>query len=362
MRFVTSGPNEYLIVGRRGRTLNHGTAASVLAWPGATYVRVPSTNQEARFEMTQETRDGIPLRFKGIVIYRIVDPVIAAGLFDFQAPQRDDIRTLIAHICLGELRATAAHLSMAECIEQRKTTLTDAVAAALRTVVMQKGGWGIELDVVQVAQVYIVDDELRRRLESGVRNELASRSTRSEIQMGEEIKIAQQLSDRRVQEQGIENERQRIAFQQEKVRLQRQLQQAETEERIAFEQEKGRLERQLQKAQIEDEAPIQLLKIERQRGVLQEEIALRKLENEVKALAAEGEAIPERLRQGLRRDMLALEQVPAISEALAKVFQGAQLTVYGAEAEVFAPVAMLLDLLAARLRPVAPAGGQGASS
>ena len=32
--------------------------------------------------MTQETSDGIPLRFKGIVLYRVVDPAAAAMLFD----------------------------------------------------------------------------------------------------------------------------------------------------------------------------------------------------------------------------------------------------------------------------------------
>jgi hypothetical protein len=54
-------------------------------------------------------------------------------------------------------------MTMDECIEQRKTTLTEAVAAALRQAV-QGGdgcpGWGIEVDVVQVAQVFIVDQNL----------------------------------------------------------------------------------------------------------------------------------------------------------------------------------------------------------
>ena len=38
---------------------------------------VPATKQEATFEFTQETKDGIPLRFKGVIIYRITDPAAA---------------------------------------------------------------------------------------------------------------------------------------------------------------------------------------------------------------------------------------------------------------------------------------------
>jgi len=328
MRYVKSGPNEYLVVGRRGQVVNCGTAAGVFVWPGSTCVRVPATKQETRFEMTQETRDGIPLRFKGIVIYRVADPVATATMFDFSGAGCEEMKTLIGHICLGELRATAAHLTMTECIEQRKTTLTDAVRTALTPVVSEGGGWGIELDVVQVAQVFIVDDDLRRRLEAGVRNELASRSSRSEIQMKEEIGLAQLASDRRLQEEALESERKRTAFEGEKLRL----------------------ARELQEAAIEAETPVKRLRLERAREILEQEIAVLRVENEATALKVEGEAIGERVRQALRLEMLPLEQAPAIAEALAKVFQGAQLSVYGAEAKTLAPLSMLLDLLAARLR------------
>src|SRR5262245_35352002 len=86
MRFVQANPNEYLVVARRGRINSRGVAGSAFLWPGSTYVRIPSTQQEAAFEMTQESKDSIPLRFKGIVIYRIVDPETAARRFDFTAP------------------------------------------------------------------------------------------------------------------------------------------------------------------------------------------------------------------------------------------------------------------------------------
>jgi hypothetical protein len=69
MPFITANPNEYLIVGHQGQIVNRGVAARAFLWPGTPYVLLSSTQQEAPFEMTQESRDGIPLRFKGIVVY-----------------------------------------------------------------------------------------------------------------------------------------------------------------------------------------------------------------------------------------------------------------------------------------------------
>jgi hypothetical protein len=83
MRFIKANPNEYLVLGRRGTITNLGVAASAFLWPGTTFVLIPSTQQETCFEMTQETKDGVPLRFKGIVIYRVVEPAAAARRFDF---------------------------------------------------------------------------------------------------------------------------------------------------------------------------------------------------------------------------------------------------------------------------------------
>ena len=78
MSFVKASPSQYLVVGKKGNVENLGIAASAYLWRRSTYVLIPSTQQEAHFEMTQESSDGVPLRFKGIVIYRISKPEIAS--------------------------------------------------------------------------------------------------------------------------------------------------------------------------------------------------------------------------------------------------------------------------------------------
>ena len=180
MPFVKAKPNQYLVAGHNGVVKNYGTAVSTFLWPNTTFVLIPSTQQEAVFEMTQESTDGIPLRFKGMVLYRISAPEIVASRFDFSDNRgQEEIKAMISHVCLGELRAVVSHMTMKECIEERKTTLTDTVRNALQQVISGKDGergWGIDLEVVQVAQVFIVDNELRKQLEAEVRNQIKSTS------------------------------------------------------------------------------------------------------------------------------------------------------------------------------------------
>ena len=83
MGMVKAGPDEFLVIGRNGKLVNAGMAVQRYLWPGTVHVLVPCSRQETCFELTQESSDGIPLRFKGIILYRIVDPIEAAHNFNF---------------------------------------------------------------------------------------------------------------------------------------------------------------------------------------------------------------------------------------------------------------------------------------
>lgn len=338
MPFVKVNPNEYLVVGRGGKAVNYGTAIGTFLWPGATYVIIPSTQQEATFEMTQESVDGIPLRFKGIVVFRISTPEIAAKRFDFsKGCGHEEIKSMISHVCLGELRATVSHLTMKDCIEQRKTTLTDAVRNALEEVVSDpEAGWGVEIDVVQVAQVFIVDQELRRQLEAEVRNQIRSTSDLSDIHLQEEIRLAKIGSERRLQQENLESEKQRVAIAEESFQLQKEF----------------------EKNQTESDTPVQVLKMEHRMQLLQKELELQRLAYELKELEVRTDMLSEKAKHDLRKDILPMEQMPEIAQALSRMFQGANLSVYGDAAEsVFSTYAPLIELLTNSLKRAGFSGG-----
>jgi regulator of protease activity HflC (stomatin/prohibitin superfamily) len=393
MPFVKAGPNEFLLVGRKGAIENRGSAIQLFLRPGTIWVLVPSMKQEAAFEFTQETKDGIPLRFKGIVIYRISDPVAAARQFPFEDGEGvARITTMLNHICLGELRHAVSHMTMAECIEQRKTTLTGVVEAAMRETTANSdagpNAWGVEVEVAQVAQVFIVDSHLRQQLEAEVRNEIKVKSDQSDLLAAEEVKLAEMESERRVLDQKLgaekaaflraqerlaaqmESERQaadqqltadKLAFVRDQERLAAEMESERQDadrklaaEKAAIVREQERLAAQVEadEIRIASETPVRLLQIEKANAIAREELELQRLQLQVRELAVESDLILERARHALRLEMLPLEQAPKIVDSAAKVLHGTNLSVYGDGSEVLGQLAPMFELLTRSVRHV----------
>jgi hypothetical protein len=371
MSFVRANPNQYLLTGSRGEIRNRGSAVRAFLPPGAVWVVVPAGKQEAIFEFTQETRDGIPLRFKGIVVYRVTDPVAAARQFDFSEDDGiEQIGELLAHVSLGELRHAVSHMTMVECIEQRKTALGTVVADALEATIRgEAGGWGVTIEVAQVAQVYIVDPQVRRQLEAGVRNEIKLASDRSDIETAEATKLAELASEGRVGEQ-------RLTADTEQLRRVETLRRAEIErdrrmaaEEVASQQraielelDRYRTEVASDQGRVEAEAPVRLLRIATDTAALREEIAMRRLRAEAKALEVDEELALRRAEQELRAAILPIEQAPTIAVAASRVLQGTNLSIYGENGRLIQELAPVFEVLARafdRAVPERPAAVDG---
>jgi hypothetical protein len=339
------------LVGRNGSLENRGSAVTTFLRPGSIFVLVPSTKNEAAFEFTQETKDGVPLRFKGTFIYRIDDPVAAAAMFDFSAGDgTSQITTLLTHVCYGELRHAVSHMTMVECIEQRKTTLSGVVAAALKATVHSDGEdsqeWGVRIEASQVAQVFIVDPTLRQQLEAEVRNEIKLKADQSDMQAQEQRQLAELESETRVQEQ-------RLAADQATLRREEEMEAARVARQRRDLTESLETERQtlaLEQERIAAEAPVRLLKIETERGILVEELALRQLQAQVQALELERDLAMPRAQQEMRLALLPVQQAPEIVKAAATVLNGTNLSIYGDGAEVLGQLAPLLELVGGAVR------------
>ncbi len=357
MPVVKAGPSQYLLVGRHGTLENRGSAVQAVLRPGTIYVLVPGSKQEASFEFTQETKDGIPLRFKGTFIYRIVDPVAAARLFDFGTGGGvREITSFLTHVCLGELRHAVSHMTMAECIEQRKTTLSGVVETALRSTIRTEGDpdkdWGLTVEAARVAQVFIVDADLRQQLEAEVRNEIKLTSDRSDLQSREAIRLAELASESRVQERKLISDRETLQRQEamDVARLARERRMAAenlaTERQaLEFEQERFHSQADVDQDRVNTETPVRLLRIELESEVLREELKLRELQNQVKALKVERDLVLARAQQAMRLEMLPLEQAPQIVESASRVLHGTNLSIYGEDSQLLGQVAPIFEVL-----------------
>lgn len=369
MGMVKAGPDEFLVIGRNGKLVNAGMAVQRYLWPGTVHVLVPCSRQETCFELTQESSDGIPLRFKGIILYRIVDPIEAAHNFNFSDGDGiAQIGTLINHIALGELRAVVAHMTMQQCIEQRKTTLSLAVETALRKITAVNGGnspWGIQLEVIQVAQVFIVDESLRKQLEAELRNQVWVKSEQSNLQTREELQQAQLLSGRRINDSKMADEKEAIRRKEEielsEMNSRRRIQDAQLEaerEEQARSVERVRSQQEAEQARLDIETPVRLARLKHQEDCLRAEEQTRQLENRVQELVVHKEMLLEIARQNLKKEILPLEQAPALAEAAAKTLNGAKLTYLGADPHIFELIGPLLMKAAGNLNNFAEKNSQ----
>ena len=362
MAIVRAGPNEYLLVGRRGVLENRGSAVTTYLRPGTIYVLVPSTKQEAAFEFTQETKDGVPLRFKGTFIYRVDDPAAAASMFDFTAGNGTaQITALLTHVCFGELRHAVSHMTMVECIEQRKTTLSGVVSAALEATIHDGGDtsreWGVRIEAAQVAQVFIVDPTLRQQLEAEVRNEIKLKADQSNMHAQEQIQLAELESQGRVQEQKLAGDQAALRREEELelaqvARQRRARTETLTTDRQVLELDRERLHAQLaaDRDRVTAEAPVRLLRLKTERGILAEELAVGELQNQVKALDVERDLLPSRAQQDLRMAILPLEQAPQMVQAASRVLQGTNLSIYGEGGQLLGQLAPLFEYLTRTLQ------------
>jgi hypothetical protein len=357
MKFITANPNEYLVIGYGGKVKNYGSGIRVFLWPGSTYVLIPSTKQETRFEMTQETKDGIPLHFKGIVVYRITRPELAAINFNFhKGGGLGEINALICDFCLGELRAVVSGMIMNECIEQRKTILTGTVETALKNIIhgendSETPDWGIELEMIQVAQVYIIDNDLRKHLEAEVRNQIRAKSDQSDIRTLEENQLTQLASNRRIEEQKLISEKAAIQQKEEvdlanlqyRNRIQKENQKI-INETILLATEKFKHEQEAEREKSAVETPVKLYQIEQQRSIQAQKLELMQIENQVRGLEVARDLILERARQDLKKEIMPVEQLPEIADSLSKIFQGANLSYFGSENQILGSILPLFDI------------------
>jgi hypothetical protein len=110
---------------------------------------------------------------------------------------------------------------------------------------------------------------------------------------------------------------------------------------------------------VNTEAPVRLLKATREREVLAEELAARLIHNQVTALDVEADMLLPRAQHELRREMLPIEQAPAIVESAARVLNGTNLSIYGEGGQLIGEIAPLLDLIARAVRQATqPGDGQ----
>jgi hypothetical protein len=212
-----------------------------------------------------------------------------------------------------------------------------------------------------VAQVFIVDAQLRQQLEAEVRNQIKLKSDQSDILAREENRVAEMASNGRIEELKVAGDREAMRRAEELELSQLARQRRLQAENLATDRHVLALEQERLQAQLEAdrnraliETPVRLLRIAREREVLAEELELRRLQAQIRELDTQLELSLPRAMQDLRREILPLEQAPKIVEAASGVLRGANLSVYGEGGQLLGQLAPFFDTIGRALEQAAP--------
>lgn len=317
---ITASPNEYLLVLRNGRVARHGQGISVFKWPSDSVALVPTTITELSFLADQVTREKVGVQVSGLAVYRIVEPLLAYRMIDFERSRLTDI---LRDMFVGATRRIIANLTLEECLTHRKERVASELLREIQPVLAGEGtlsdetsqGWGVVLDTIEIQDVRVLSEEVFRKLQAPYRDKLSLEAVRSADEVSRE-------QARLAEERAKEAERMRLErMAQEEARLAAERKRAEDarahEEYLKDRAQEAELARKRTAAAAEKEREAIELLAKRARIELEAE-ATRILR------AAETDRTPARLEE-----ILLTETMPRLAEAFRDSFDTISVTSLG---------------------------------
>lgn len=351
--FVTAKPSEYLIVFRRGRLLERacGQGARFFRLPGDEVAIIPTTFKEVRFQANQVTRDNVDIRIRGMVLYRIADPLRIYKLINFTNRPAAELKLahVVSDLCRSTTKWLVANMLVEECMRRRKEDMATTLKQEVAHVVAGAGesGWGVEIVTIDVLDVYIQDEELFESIQAKFKAE-----QRREAELAT-LEADQAVARRRVEhDEALARERHRAALEADAMENERERNRLESKRRLdaeTFALDRLRVEENERLAgfKAEQDAARALAKAEagRARAALEAEASRVAHDEETRALrerlAAENSAGDASLQRQFVEKAL-----PAVAQALAETMGSMNYTVYHSAPGQDSPLSMALAQVA----------------
>jgi regulator of protease activity HflC (stomatin/prohibitin superfamily) len=350
--WVTARPSEYLIVYRGGRLSEplSGQGARFFKRPSDSYAVVPTTLKEVVFEANQITVDSVDVRLRGMVLYRITNPLRIYKLINFTRRQQAEskLARMIADMCRSTSKWLVANMKLDECIRRREEEIACSLKREVAAVATES--WGVEIVSIDIQDVYVQDNELFQAMQATYK---AARQQEAELA---QLQVEQTVARQRVAAQrelakhqyDLALETSRREAEAALARLDRQREQ----EAQQFELDRARVDREealaLQRVQQEQERQRLDAEARLERARIDAEVERAAHEEEIRALRARLEAESSAGRASLER-LYVTEALPALAETLAASLQGARFQVYqggdGAGGPLPFALGQLMDLL-----------------
>ena len=248
---------------------------------------IPTTLKEVLFRSNQITVDNVDVQLRGMVLFRILDPVRIYRLVNFT--NREQAETKLGRIIADTCRSTAkwlvANMTVEQCMRRRK----EEIAAALRGEVARvvgsgdPAGWGVEIETVDIQDIYIQDDQLFSAMQARFKAETEGAAAMARTATNQQVRnhaigVERDLAERE----------QQLAL--EKARLKAEVDLEQSRRTAELERERARLAAENEQAGLGQMKPTEAEKLALDRFHVEENagIALERVEPTPASLAAEG--------------------------------------------------------------------------
>lgn len=197
-RFVTSEPNEWMLVIRNGKVITSGVGISSQIYFGDKVVKFPSRINKVNFTAQQVTNEMQGVEVTGIIVWAIYrdneGPVRAFKMLgdDLKKEVPTTANSNLVEMASSIVRHRIANSSIDEIIKNR-SVIREEVRKEMNNVV---NGWGVWLETVEITDVKILSSSLFSNLQTEFREEQRQKAEfirmRTENDL-EEKRIIQQL-------------------------------------------------------------------------------------------------------------------------------------------------------------------------
>ena len=197
-RYVTSEPNEWMLVLRNGKVIRSGIGISGFISFGDRVVKFPSKINKVKFSAQQVTNEMQGIEVSGVIIWAIYresdGPARAYKNLgeDLKQPEPHSANSSLVEMANSIVRHRIANSSIEEIIKKR-SKVREEVKKEMNAVV---NGWGVWLETVEITDVKILSSSLFKNLQTEFREEQRQNAEliRMRIENSlEEKRLAQQL-------------------------------------------------------------------------------------------------------------------------------------------------------------------------
>ena len=276
--YITALPSEYLIHFKKGKLSekSSGQGSSCFKYPRDTIFIIPTSMKEIVFKANQLTSDNVDIQVRGMIVYKIIDPLKIFKLINFSnRPMAEEkLGHMIADMCRSYVKELVATQTVEDCMRKRTEGIADALKQSISQVVSSdSSGWGVEIVTVNVQDIFIQDKEIFQAMQMLYKSDKIRESKLAEIKTEKELQIRRLSNEKDLGEH-------RKATELEKQKVEAEL----TENKILLTRKNEEKQFQLDRFRVEEQESLNAFKqnkdLERQKQITEFETESMKKQTE----------------------------------------------------------------------------------